>query len=74
MASNSLVYSNARVKSLENGFLSQDKINRMVYSTTLEEAVRVLLESGYGAGTIADAYDFEKILSAEDNKVAQFMA
>ena len=74
MASNSLVYSNARVKSLENGFLSQDKINRMVYSTTLEEAVRVLIESGYGAGTLADAYDFEKILSAEDNKVAQFMA
>ena len=74
MASNSLVYSNARVKSLENGFLSQDKINRMVYSTSLEEAVRVLIESGYGAGTIADAYDFEKILSAEDKKVAEFMA
>ena len=55
MASNSLVYSNARVKSLENGFLSQDKINRMVYSESLEEAVRVLIESGYGAGTIADA-------------------
>ena len=74
MASNSLVYSNARVKSLENGFLSQDKINRMVFSESLEEAVRVLLESGYGAGTIAEAYDFETILSAEDKKVSEFMA
>ena len=74
MASNSLVYSNARVKSLENGFLSQDKINRMVFAESLEEAVRVLIESGYGAGTIADAYDFEKILSAEDEKVSAFMA
>ncbi len=74
MASNSLVYSNARVKSLENGFLSQDKINRMVFAASLEEAVRVLLESGYGAGTIADAYDFETILSAEDKKVSEFMA
>ena len=74
MASNSLVYSNARVKSLENGFLSQDKINRMVFAESLEGAVRVLLESGYGNGTIAEAYDFETILQAEDKKVSEFMA
>ncbi len=74
MVNNSLVYSNARVKSLENGFLSQDKINRMVYAESLEDAVRVLMESNYGGGIVAEAYDFEKILSAEENRVSEFMA
>lgn len=74
MQSDSLVYSNARVKSLENSFLSQEKINRMVYADSLDEAVRVLLESNYGNGVIASAYDFDLILNAEENKVSEFMA
>ena len=74
MTTNSLIYSNARVKSLENTLLSQEKINRMAYSETLEDAVKVLLESNYGSGTISSAYDFEEILHAEDKKVNAFMA
>ena len=47
MAKNSLVYSNARVKALENTFLTNEKIVRMAYSDGLEEGIKVLLESSY---------------------------
>lgn len=74
MQSESLVYSNARVKSLENSFLSQEKINRMVYADSLDEAVRVLLESNYGNGIVASAFDFDLILNAEEQKLNDFMS
>lgn len=73
MANNYLVYSNARVKSMENTFLSNEKIVRMAYSDTLEEGVKVLLESQYGGALTVDAKDYEKLLQAEDKKVSEFM-
>lgn len=73
MANNYLVYSNARVKSMENTFLSNEKIVRMAYSDTLEEGVKVLLESQYGGALTVDFKDYEKLLQAEDKKVSEFM-
>lgn len=73
MANNYLVYSNARVKSMENTFLSNEKIVRMAYSDTLEEGVKVLLESQYGGAVSADATDYEKLLQAEDKRVSEFI-
>ena len=48
---NSLIYSNARVKTLENTLLTSEKITRMVFADSLEEGVRVLTECGYGGET-----------------------
>ena len=74
MANRSPVYSNARVRVMENTFLNQEKFNRLVYSESVDEAMRVLQESNYGGGTIAENGDYEKILRAEEDKVSAFMA
>ena len=73
MAKNSLVYSNARVKALENTFLTNEKIVRMAYSDGLEEGIKVLLESSYGGGIVVDAKDYDEILQAEDKKISEFV-
>ena len=73
MANNYLVYSNARVKSMENTFLSNEKIVRMAYADTLEEGVKVLLESQYGGAMTVDTDDYEKLLQAEDKRVSEFI-
>ena len=74
MSNRSPVYSNARVRVMENTFLNQEKFNRLVYSESVDEALRVLAESNYGGGVIAENGDYEKILRAEEDKVSAFMA
>ena len=73
MAKNSLIYSNARVKALENTFLTNEKIVRMAYSDSLEEGIKVLLESSYGGGLVVEAKDYDEILQAEDRKISEFV-
>lgn len=73
MADNSLVYSNARVKTLENGLLTVEKFNRMVFSDNLDEGVKVLFENNYGGGIIVENNDFDKLLSEEDRLLSVFV-
>ena len=73
MSNNSLVYSNARVKAMENSFLTNEKIVRMAYSDSLEEGFRVLLESSYGGGLVVDAKDYDTLLQTEDARVSEFV-
>lgn len=73
MSNNSIVYSNARVKAMENSFLTNEKIVRMAYSDSLEEGFRVLLESSYGGGLVVDAKDYDVLLKTEDRRVSEFV-
>ena len=73
MSNNSLVYSNARVKAMENSFLTNEKIVRMAYSDSLDEGFRVLLESSYGGGLVVDAKDYDALLQTEDARVSEFV-
>ncbi len=74
MAGQSLIYSNARVKSMENSLLSSEKITRMAYSDSLSEAIKILYESNYGGGyTIDNPYAYGEILRAEEEKVTNFL-
>lgn len=74
MAGQSLVYSNARVKAMENTLLSAEKITRMTYADSLAEAVKILYESNYGGGVMVDnPYAFAEVLRVEDERVAKFM-
>ncbi len=73
MATQSLIYANARVKVLENTLLSHEKITRMVYAESLQDGVRILSESGYGGVTIGDAYEYETMLASEDARVESFV-
>lgn len=74
MAGQSLVYSNARVKAMENSLLTGEKITRMAYSDSLQEAIKILYESNYGNGyTVDNPYKYAEILRAEENKVVGFL-
>lgn len=74
MAGKSTVYANARVRVMENTFLNQEKFNRLVYSESVDEALKVLAESNYGGGVLAENGDYEKILRAEDDSVSAFVS
>ncbi|MBD5086127.1 MAG: hypothetical protein HDT32_01975 [Clostridiales bacterium] len=73
MANNSLVYSNARVKAMENSFLTNEKIVRMAYSDSLEEGIKILQENSYGGGVVIEGNDYESLLQAEDKRISEFM-
>lgn len=74
MTGQSLIYSNARVKAMENALLTSEKITRMAYSESLPEAIKILYESNYGGGFMVDnPYKYPQILRAEEKQVAEFM-
>ena len=69
-----LIFSNARIKCLENGLMSGDRLNRMIDCSTLDAAVKILYETNYGGGAVIDnPLDFNKILSAEEEIVNRFI-
>ena len=57
---------------MENSFLTNEKIVRMAYSDSLEEGIKILLESSYGGGVV-EGNDYETLLQAEDRRVSEFM-
>lgn len=69
----SLVYSNARVKSLEGELFSNDKFTRLCYAQTINDAVKILLENNYGGIIIDNPYEYERLLAAEDKRVNAFL-
>lgn len=69
-----LIYANARIKSLENNLLTTDKMLRMIDAVSLDEAVKVLIESNYGGGVVLDNPNkFENLLNAEINATTDFI-
>jgi len=60
-------YAVARVKAMETQLLDQSQFERMINSSTTEEAVKVLSETGYSASVaeLDDVYNFETILADE---------
>lgn len=70
--SKDFLYTNGVIASREKYFL-KDKIFRLA-ETGAEEAFRALSESGFGAGAeISSVYDFEKLISAEENSLDEFI-
>ena len=65
MNSNQL-YANGRIAVLSTRLLGADKFTRLAECSSIVEALRILSESGYGAGlTLANANDYELVLRAE---------
>lgn len=59
-------YANGRIAVMSTRLFGADKYTRLAESNTLSEAVRVLAESGYGAGiAVTDPNDYEQMLVAE---------
>ena len=66
------LYANGRIAVMSTRLLGADKFTRLAECSSLVEALRVLAENGYGAGTtVANANDYEAVLRAElDNTFA----
>lgn len=68
------IYANARAKSLENGLLGIDRLERMAESGSADEAIKILSEVNFGDGiSIASASEFEKLLSVEEKNFLDFV-
>lgn len=67
-------YANARAKSLEKYLLGEERLNRMIESSSAEDALKILSEVNFGEGVVIDSpLDFEQLLDAETNKLYKFI-
>ena len=65
-----LLYSNARIKSMENSLVSPLQMGRLLDCETFSDAVKMLSEFGYTGGTAADdGVSYENLLDAERDAV-----
>ena len=64
--SQGLIFANARAKAKEMNLLTQDRLLRMMEASSLQDAVRILVEANFGEGAVIDDdNDFEKLLQTE---------
>jgi V/A-type H+-transporting ATPase subunit C len=65
----------SRIRAMENKLLDSAKINRMIESSTADEAVKVLQETEYSEfmGNVKRAEDYEILLSEELKRVYSLM-
>lgn len=69
-----VIYANARARALELSLLGKDRISRMIDASSAVEALKILSEVNFGDGiNITSPLDFEKLLSAELNKLFNFI-
>lgn len=69
----SYIYTNGSVAVLTTKLLSQEKLSRMAESDSVDEALKVLFESGYADGTAMTAADFESVLAEQTKQAAEFV-
>lgn len=69
-----LLFANAVAKSKENNLLTSERLERLIDSLTLTDAVKVLAEVNYGGGIMTgDPNNFEAILAAEETLADTFI-
>lgn len=67
-------YANARARALQVNILGQERINRLLDCIDADEALKILLEVGYGDSTFSGkALGFEQLLRAEQKKLFDFL-
>lgn len=66
----SFVYSNARIKAKEKSLLNSAQIGRLSDAASVEDALKLLLEFGYGSGEAVDNLNFDQLLKIEEKNVA----
>jgi len=66
------LFSTARVRSVEKNMLNRERVQKMVDAKTVEDALRVLDDIGYGFGS-TNASRYEELLTDEHKKVYDFI-
>lgn len=63
------IFLSTRIKAMERGLLSRERIERMLDAPTTEEAVKVLAECGYGEMNALTGAELERVLAEQQRKV-----
>lgn len=71
MSANSKIYSNAVAKFLEGKLLDADKFKRLS-GADYNDAVKMLIDYGYGDGTAYEGIDTDELINAETNALIVF--
>ena len=73
MSSEKQIFANGRVSVISTGLFAMDKFVRLAECKTLQEALKMLSENGYGAGaTLDNPNDYDNVLRDElDNALAE---
>ena len=67
-------YANGRAKALEKNLLNKDRISRMIESTSISDALKVLSEVNFGKGIpLENTNDFDKLIDAEEKALIDFI-
>lgn len=70
-----LLFVNAVAKSKEENLFSEERLSRLIDAEKLDDAVKILVEAGYGGGAVVDdPKDFEEILSSEEKILNEFVS
>ena len=68
------VFAGGRASALQNYLLGEERINRMIDATSLDDALKVLMEINFGDGfSISTPIHFEKLISIEEEKLYSFI-
>lgn len=74
MPQRSYAYAVARIRALEGKLLDKQKFYRILETSSAEEALKALLENGYGASeTVANAGDYELLIKKEMNNTYELI-
>lgn len=68
-----LIFASARARAKELNLFTEERLYRMMESKTIDDAVRILAESGYGGGTNVTADNFYDVLSEEERQATAFL-
>ncbi|MFA6867327.1 MAG: V-type ATPase subunit [Clostridia bacterium] len=68
-----LIFANARAKAKELNLFTEERLHRMIEATTLNDAVRILIEVNYAGGMVVDSKDFYALLKEEERLTCDFV-
>lgn len=67
------IYANAVAKYMSSKLLGEEKLNRLI-DADFSDAVRMLVDYGYGGGNIdSDSYDIDKFITAQQKILIEFV-
>ena len=67
------IYANARASALEATLLGSERLGRMAESASPEGAFKILQETGFGDGMTGSASEADRLIEAEEKKLAAFI-
>jgi V/A-type H+-transporting ATPase subunit C len=68
-----LIFANARAKAKELNLLTEERLHRIAEAKTVDDAVRVLNEAGYGGGTTVTVENFYDVIAEEEKEATEFI-